>query len=111
METEYKDQPGQKGKEVTVEKSIADFFDKLAEKLGQTNAAPKPNTGDDKRFQVYSDAFQGFAQNNVSKSEGFSIGVKAHKDYAAITEQLVTEFKKKAAARAAGYPEADIKMV
>ena len=73
------------------EKSLADFFKKLSETLDQMkNAFPKP---DDpklaKKFEVYSQAYQGFAQNNVSKSEGFSIKVKTDPKYDQLTKKLI----------------------
>jgi len=73
------------------EKSFADFFKKLGETLDQLkNAYPKPEDPKlAKRFEVYSQAYQGFAQNNVSKSEGFSIKVKTDPQYDALTRKLI----------------------
>src|SRR5688500_7415302 len=73
------------------EKSFADFFKKLGETLDQLkNAYPKPEDPKlAKRFEVYSQAYQGFAQNNVSKSEGFSIKVKIDPKYDQLTRKLI----------------------
>ena len=73
------------------EKSLADFFKKLSETLDQLkNAYPKPEDPKlAKRFEVYSQAYQGFAQNNVSKSEGFSLKVKTDPRYDKENKKLI----------------------
>ena len=49
------------------EKSFADFFSKLAQAIDQLRSGPsKADAQQAKRFESYSQAFAGFAQNNVS---------------------------------------------
>ena len=73
------------------EKSFADFFKKLGDTLDQLkNAYPKPEDPKlAKKFEFYSQAYQGFAQNNVSKAEGFTIKVKTDPKYDALTRRLI----------------------
>ncbi len=40
------------------------------------NVEKNSDMGKSKRFESYSRAYQGFAQNNVSKPEGFSLKIK-----------------------------------
>lgn len=85
--------PGKKGSqsESAAEKSLAEFFNKMSqtlERIGSTHPKP-PEGGDSKRFEIYSQAYQGFAQNNVSKTEGFSIDIKTDPKYDALTRELI----------------------
>jgi len=79
------------------EKSITDFFNRVSKMFDEVrNPGLKPEAQkEDNQFKIYSQAFQGFAQNNVSKSEGFSISVKVSKEYDALIRQLTNELKKK----------------
>jgi predicted ribosome quality control (RQC) complex YloA/Tae2 family protein len=52
------------------------------------------DTVPDKRFDIYSKAFQGFAQNNVSKKEGFALEVKVDPSYNDRLQKLIEERKK-----------------
>ena len=80
----------------TVENSLADFFDKMSKSLERIgNSYPRPpEVGDSKRFEVYSQAYQGFAQNNISKKEGFLLEVKIdQKAYDEFLKKLIEERK------------------
>ena len=89
------------------QKSIIQFSDDSVKSLANQilSAAGRPQNGfteadnqQAKRFEIYSQAFAGFAQNNVSKSEGFAIGVafksqKTKEEYDKLTEELIKEKK------------------
>jgi hypothetical protein len=78
--------------QVYAEKSFADFFNKLSLAIDQLRNGPsKADAQQAKRFESYSQAFAGFAQNNVSKPEGFSIGVKTDKAYDDLTKKLIKQ--------------------
>lgn len=69
--------------EFLIESSIAAFFNKLTEKIEQLgkSSSHAENLLPDKKFEFYSKAYQGFAQNNVSKPEGFSLKVNVDPNY------------------------------
>ena len=69
--------------EAQVQSSIASFFNKLTETIDQLgkNSSRVEDLVLDKRFEFYSQAYQGFAQNNVSKPEGFSLKVNVDQNY------------------------------
>ncbi len=77
-------------------KSLADQLSAL---IGRTpNGSHEVDAQQAKRFEIYSQAFAGFAQNNVSKSEGFIIGVdfqntKTKEDYVKLTKELIEKKK------------------
>ena len=77
--------------ETNAERSFAEFFNKLSETLELLkNSQPRPEDPKlAKRFEVYSQAFSGFAQKNVSKAEGFAINVKTDANYDMLTRRLV----------------------
>src|SRR5690242_11834036 len=87
--------PGQQAS--SAEKSFADFFDKMSGLLAQLqNVGRKPtDTDDGKRFEFYSQAYQGFAQNNVSKKESFTIENKLPDRYKEKAEELIKEKRRK----------------
>lgn len=62
----------------------------LAEAMAESfRTGHRPPEITDKRFEIFSQAFQGFAQNNVSKKEGFSLGVTLSPEYANALKELV----------------------
>jgi hypothetical protein len=75
------------------EKALTDFFTKLSETLDKfKNENAKPELSlPDKKFEAYSQAYQGFAQNNVSKSEGFTVTVDTNPKYDELTRKLIKE--------------------
>jgi hypothetical protein len=83
--------------EFLIESSIAAFFNKLTEKIEQLgNSSTKVgNLIPDKKFDFYSQAYQGFAQNNISKPEGFSLNVKVDPNYNSFLEEMVEKEKQK----------------
>ncbi len=69
--------------ESQVQSSIAKFFNKLTETIEQVGKSSSrvEDLVLDKKFEFYSQAYQGFAQNNVSKPEGFSLKVNVDQNY------------------------------
>ncbi len=69
--------------ESQVQSSIAKFFNKLTETIEQVGKSSSrvEDLVIDKKFEFYSQAYQGFAQNNVSKPEGFSLKVNVDQNY------------------------------
>jgi hypothetical protein len=67
------------------------FFSKLMQTLEKVNVnAVKPQTSQvDINYETYSQAYQGFAQNNVSKIEGFSVDVQSNDAYQKLINELI----------------------
>jgi len=76
-----------------VERSISEFFTNLSKTFDQfRNTHPgKEDIKIDNPLSNYSDAFSGFAQNNVSKSEGFSIRVPVNAAYEEFVRKAVIQ--------------------
>jgi hypothetical protein len=58
---------------------LVELVNKLIQKVDTT--PPKPEVSNSNDFSSYSRAYQNFAQNNVSKREGFELGVTVNDQY------------------------------
>lgn len=97
MKTQQTTNTGAGSLESQVASSITDFFTQLTAKVGAISTPgpnPSPSPATAQKFQNYSAALQGLAQNNVSKSEGFSVEVKVS-DLAAYHKKVEEILKRK----------------
>ena len=87
--------------ETMAEQSLAVFFTKLSQTLDQIQNPyiKPPDIPDNKKFDLYSQAYRGFAQNNISKTEGFSIEIKSDPKYDELTKRLIRKKREKDASR------------